>query len=132
MEAKVEPEPAPVVEAEPAPAEDPAFMLPSFVTAQYRKPEEKPKREKPKGKGRARPLTDDEPEADPNPFQVAVAAEVEQSMKGYRHDDPVTAAALPYKQRDAEKKIATKQKRIETKLESELEGFFKPRHHLRR
>ena len=47
-------------------------------------------------------------------------------MKGYRHDDPVTAAALPYKQRDAEKKIATKQKRIETKLESELEGFFKP------
>ena len=61
-----------------------------------------------------------------NPFQVAVAAEVEQSMKGYRHDDPVTAAALPYKQRDAEKKIATKQKRIETKLESELEGFFKP------
>ena len=47
-------------------------------------------------------------------------------MKGYRHDDPVTAAALPYKQRDAEKRIATKQKRIETKLESELEGFFKP------
>ena len=101
-------------------------MLPSFVTAQYRKPEEKPKREKPKGKAAPALLTDDEPEPDPNPFQVAVAAEVEQSMKGYRHDDPVTAAALPYKQRDAEKRIATKQKRIETKLESELEGFFKP------
>ena len=40
LEAKVEPE--------PAPAEEQAFMLPSFVTAQYRKPEEKPKREKPK------------------------------------------------------------------------------------
>ena len=38
----------------------------------------------------------------------------------------MTAAALPYKQRAAEKKIATKQKRIVTKLKSELEGFFKP------
>ena len=72
-------------------------MLPSFVTAQYRKPEEKPKREKPKGEAAPAPLTDDEPEADPNPFQVAVAAEVEQSMKGYRairKGDMGRAAAL--------------------------------------